>query len=150
MAVEKQSFTIRLARQDDAWEMARLLSIFDSEMIAQSQFLARVKAIESLEIPMLAEAGGKIIGLAFLRLVPSLSSDTPYAEITELWVEKAFQGNGIERNLVESVETLAAERGALHLILHTGLKNFEAQGRYRELGFREFALAMRKVLPASI
>jgi ribosomal protein S18 acetylase RimI-like enzyme len=144
--VEKKSFTVRLARPDDAWEMARLLSIFDSEMVAQSQFLARLNAIENLEIPILAEAGGKIIGLAFLRLAPALSSDAPYAEIAELWVEKAYQGNGVERTLIERVETLAVEGGALHLILHTGLKNTEAQHLYRELGYREYALAMRKVL----
>ncbi len=145
--MEKRAFTVRLARQDDAWELARLLSIFDSQMIAQSQFLNRMKAIQNMETALLAEADGQVVGLACLRVVPCLSTDAPHAEITELWVEKSFQGNGIEQALIEKVETLASERGALHLILLTGLKNTEAQSLYRTVGFRDYALALRKTLP---
>ncbi len=145
--MEKKAFTVRLARQDDAWELARLLSIFDSQMIAQSQFINRMKAIQNIETALLAEADGHVVGLACLRLVPCLSLDAPHAEITELWVEKSFQGNGIEQALIEKVGAIASERGALHLVLLTGLKNTEAQGIYRALGFRDFALAMRKTLP---
>ncbi len=144
--MEKKAFTVRLARPEDAWEFAQLLSIFDGEMIAQSQLITRMKAIQDIEFPLLAEDGGHIVGLACLRLVPTLSTEYPYAEITELYVEKTYQGNGIERALLEKAEALASERGALHLILHTGLKNTEAQSLFRSLGFRESALAMRKTL----
>jgi ribosomal protein S18 acetylase RimI-like enzyme len=144
--MEKKAFTVRLARPDDAWELARLLSIFDSQMLAQTQLLDRMKTIQDIEAPLLVEVEGHIVGLACLRLVPTLSTDYPHAEITELWVEKPFQGNGIESALIERLEILASERGALHLILHTGQKNFEAQALYRALGFRDYALAMRKTL----
>jgi ribosomal protein S18 acetylase RimI-like enzyme len=148
--MEQKAYTVRLARQEDAWEIAHLLSIFDSQMIAQSQFIQRMQALQNIETALLAEADDHLVGLACLRLVPSLSTEAPYAEITELWVDKPFQGNGVEQALIARLEALASTRGALHLVLLTGLKNNETQGLYRSLGFREFALAMRKTLPLSV
>ena len=52
----------------------------------------------------------------------------------------------VERSLIEHVERLAQERGAQHITLLTGLKNETAQELYRSLGYRDYALAMRKYL----
>ena len=94
----------------------------------------------------LAEAGGRLVGFASLRLVPYLSDDVPLAELTELYVDTSYRRRGIGRALVARVEALAHERGATSLHLLTGLRNAEAQAFYRALGFSDLALAMAKSL----
>jgi GNAT superfamily N-acetyltransferase len=144
--METKSLSIRAARQEDAGKLAHLLSLFEGDQVTPAQVLARMEATAQIETPLLAEAEGHLIGLACLRMAPSLSSAYPQAELIEFYIEKTFQGNGIERALLERAESLAVDQGAPSLVLLTGLKNNETQALLRALGYRDYALAMRKIL----
>jgi len=138
------TLTVRLATPQDSNELALLMSLFDGETVTPTRAADRLKAADGVETAILVEQERKIIGLASLRLVAALSSDTPHAEIAEFYVEKAHQDGNVERLLLRSVEALARQRGATQIILLTGMKNTDAQSCYRASGYQEFALAMRK------
>jgi len=71
---------------------------------------------------------------------------TPYAELTDLFVEPEARRLGVASRLVKYMEGIARERGATHLVVLTGQKNTEAQAFYRSAGYEEYAVAMRKPL----
>jgi ribosomal protein S18 acetylase RimI-like enzyme len=82
------------------------------------------------------------VGFAALRVVPYLSDDVPYAELTELYVEAAHRRQGVGRALLERASGIARERGAAELLLQTGLENRAAQAFYRAIGFHDYGLVM--------
>jgi GNAT superfamily N-acetyltransferase len=74
---------------------------------------------------------------------------TPFAELTELFVEETWRRRGAGRALVEHAERFARENGAAALLLLTGFANAEAQAFYRALGYADRDLAMeKKLLPS--
>jgi len=137
---------IRLATAADAPALARLLEEFNGPTVTPQQVTSRLQACQGLETTLLAEVEGRAVGFACLRLVPSMSGDTPYAELTEIYVQEAHRRHGIGRALMARAEALAQRQGATHLILLTGFKNLASQAFYRALGYADYALAMRKRL----
>lgn len=138
--------TIRVAAPEDSLDLARLLEAFDGPAVTPEQAESRLRAVQGVETAVLAEVAGRAVGFASVRVVSFLSEDTPYAELTELYVERLYRRQGIGRALVEYVEALARKRGATSLQLLTGLDNRDAQAFYRALGYLDDALAMRKRL----
>lgn len=140
---------IRAATQDDLAELARLFGIFEDRALPVERLGERVRVAQEIETPILALSGARLLGFVSLRIVARLSADEPQAEVTELYVEKEYQGEQVESALLVEAEALACARGAKELTLLTGLKNNAAQSLYRGLGYRDYALAMRKHLPAN-
>ena len=105
----------------------------------------RIDYASGIETLVVAERDDKILGFASLRLVPSLDS-TPYAELSDLFVAQPDRRQGVGRRLLEFVEKRARDRGADRLVLTTGLRNGDAQGFYRAIGFTDHALLMTKSL----
>jgi len=105
----------------------------------------RIDHASGIETLVVAERDDKILGFASLRLVPSLDS-TPYAELSDLFVAQPDRRQGVGRRLLEFVEKRARDRGADRLVLTTGLRNGDAQGFYRAIGFTDHALLMTKSL----
>jgi ribosomal protein S18 acetylase RimI-like enzyme len=148
-------FTVRTADQEDSGVLAHFFSLFDDRSLSPTQISRRLEDARDLETVFLAVAarpasnadpGEQVLGMASVRVVACLSADDPQAQITELYVEKDWRGGGIEQALLARVETLAAERGAEEISLLTGLRNTAAQGLFRSLGYRDYALTMRKHL----
>ncbi len=146
MADREGPASIRTATLDDAVELARLLASFNGPTVTSQQARKRLVAMQGIETAILAEVAGRIVGFASLRIVPFLSEDTPYAELTEIYVERLYRRQGIGRALVRHAEAMARERGATALSLLTGLDNGDAQAFYQALGYVDDALAMRKPL----
>jgi ribosomal protein S18 acetylase RimI-like enzyme len=160
MSDETPSLSIRAATQEDAEELARLYGIFDDRLISKEQILRRLEAVHGIETAFLAigsrrahsraEISGHpeeyALGMVSVRVGPCLSTDALQAQITEFYVARDYQGFGIEQTLLEKVETLASERGAEEITLLTGVRNAAAQSLFRNLGYRDYALAMRKHL----
>src|SRR5213593_532265 len=115
------------------------------EPVTSQAVQRRIRQARGIETLVVAERDGKILGFASLRLVPSLDS-TPYAELSDLFVAGPYRRQGVGRRLLEFVEKRARERGADRLVLTTGLKNVDAQGFYRAIGFADHALLMKKSL----
>ena len=138
--------SIRLATHDDAQVLARLNEAFNGIVEPADRLAQRLLDPRRIEQPILAEIAGQAVGFAALRLASGLFYDTPYAELTELYIEPAFRRQGVGRALIDTVERLAREAGAKSLVLLTDFDNNAAQSLYREMGFANHDLAMQKDL----
>lgn len=140
----------RLATLDDSAALSELITAFNSPFpglpVTQEQTAARLAACSGVETTVLAELDGRLVGFACLRLVPFMSGDGPYAELTDLFVDAGFRRRGVARALMAHVERLAQEAGAIELVLLTGFDNSGAQAFYRGLGYGDYAFAMRRRL----
>jgi len=146
MTQDQPPLTVRAATASEATALARLFEDIEAQTITTAYVLERLNALQDLETPLLAEQDGEILGMASLRLLPSLSGKAPHAEVSELYVKRSRRGDQVERALIEHIEQLAKQRGALHINLLTGQKNMAAQELYRSLGYQDYALVLRKYL----
>lgn len=140
---------VRLVRGEDA---AGLVPIFEAfygahfgGRVTELAVAGRLRQAANHETVIVAEVGERIAGFASLRVTDSLDP-TPYAELTDLFVEPDARRLGVASRLVKYMEGIARERGATHLVVLTGQKNTEAQAFYRTAGYEEYAVAMRKPL----
>lgn len=138
--------TIRQAMPEDATELAVLLNRFDDTGATPAQVAARLRTCAQVLTTWLAEVEGQVAGFACLRLVPHLQGDAPYAELTDLYVDPPYRRQGIARALMERIESEALAAGAVEVVVITGFRNDAAQAAYREQGYGDWALAMRKCL----
>ncbi len=137
---------IRPAAIKDARKIAPMLAYIENQETDLYRTLERMCLARPHETLLVAEMDGEVAGFAALRVVPTLSAETPYAEITELYVADKTQRERIGRAFTGHLEALAREKGAAHLVLLTGLRNTPSKNLYRALGYRDYALAMRKTL----
>jgi ribosomal protein S18 acetylase RimI-like enzyme len=139
---------IRHATASDAAALARLIEQFNSDhnpiVVTPAQVAARLAATLGVETTFVAEVEGRAAGFACLRLVPYMSGDEPYAELTDLFVAPPFRRRGLGRALIERVERAAREGGAAEVIILTGHDNAAAQALYRSLGYGDYAIALKR------
>ncbi len=136
---------IRPATERDAAELARLNRLFYDATLSPERQAGRLRAAAATERALLAWIDGRVAGFACLQFVPMITTATPYAELTELFVEEAYRRRGIAGALLAEAERLARGLGAPGVILFTGLKNETAQAFYRAVGYHDYAITMRKV-----
>ena len=110
--------TVRVATLEDARKLAPMLSFIENGEITSDQVRARMELTHSTETPFIVEKDGQPTGFAFLRIVSALSTEEPYAEITEIYVEDITQRETIGSKITEKLEALAFEKGAVYLHLH--------------------------------
>jgi GNAT superfamily N-acetyltransferase len=139
-------FTIRSAHPDDATDIARLNSLFNGVETSPEQYALRLADPRRVDFPILAELDGHIVGLANLRLAPSVFYTEPYAELSELFVEEDHRRQGAGQALVRFAEHMAREAGAEELIIMTDFYNNPAQMLYLNLGYQIHDLALSKTL----
>ncbi len=144
--VKKSPIIIRQAESADAAEIARLNALFNGVEAPAESYAVRLADPRRVDIPILAEDSGRTIGLANLRLAPSVFYAEPYAEISELFVEQTYRRQGVGRQLVALAEQLARRAGAAEMIILTDFHNEAAQDLYRSLGYRQHDLALSKEL----
>jgi ribosomal protein S18 acetylase RimI-like enzyme len=141
---------VRIASLEDAESLVPMISFINGRDMNTLQIIERICATQSLETPFIAEANGETVGFASLRLVPALSSDFPHAEITDLFVKDDSQRIPIGMAFTKKIEEIARMKGAKHVYLMTGLRNIPVKNMYRALGYRDYALAMRKSINQSL
>src|SRR5688500_10766436 len=132
---------IRLAIPADAGELARLNAAFNGTSDSAALIAARLVACAEIETALVAELNGQIGGFACVRVVPCVLYAEPYAELTELYVDPAFRRRGLGRALIAHAEQLARARGAIDLLIMTGVGNAAAQALYRAAGYDTYAVA---------
>jgi GrpB-like predicted nucleotidyltransferase (UPF0157 family)/GNAT superfamily N-acetyltransferase len=81
---------------------------------------------------LLVRVGGKPAGLGGVRHL-----ETPVAEIKTMYLDPAFRGRGLSRQLLSELERIARERGCAAVRLDTSDYLSEAIGLYRAAGYRE-------------
>jgi len=138
--------TTRVATPDDAYELVRLNRAFNGVDEPPERLALRLCDLQRVEIPILAEVDGRVVGFASLRVVLCVFYATPHAELTELFVEPGYRRRGVGRALVAHAERLAREREAEKLVVLTGFTNLEGQAFYRVVGYTDRELAMGKTL----
>jgi ribosomal protein S18 acetylase RimI-like enzyme len=141
-----EEIAVRVAIATDAIELARLNAAFNGGEEPPGALADRLADPERTETALLAEIAGHVVGFAGLRISPGLFYAEPRAELTELYVEPGYRRRGVGRALTIHAEQMARAAGATELFVLTGFDNVEAQALYRELGFLDQELALRKEL----
>jgi|RhiMetdeSRZDD1v2_1073273.scaffolds.fasta_scaffold138314_4 GNAT superfamily N-acetyltransferase len=140
------AIAIRPAVPVDAAAIARLNAAYDDLRATPEQIAAQLLACAPNETAFLAEVDGRAVGMACLRLLPTICDPTPYAELTELFVEAGARRLGVGRALVAHIEAQARARGATELVLMTAWRNTDAHAFYHALGYRNYTITMRRKL----
>ena len=124
-------------------EAARLLRDFNLEYDDPSPpadelarlLHARVAAGDAV-ILLARDTDGEAVGVAALRLSPSLWSSALEAYLAELYVVPARRGHGFGRALITTVLDLSRDRGADYALVVTSETDTQAQRLYEAAGFR--------------
>lgn len=82
------------------------------------------------------QPSGAAIGVAVMRLQPSLWSHAQEAYLAELYVVPSRRGLGHGRELITEAMRLARERGADYAFVVTSTEDRRAQRLYEAAGFR--------------
>jgi putative acetyltransferase len=77
---------------------------------------------------------GKLVATGAAKI---MQDDGTYAEIKRVFVLEQYRGRGLSRKIMQFLETELEHRGIRLYRLETGIKQPEALGLYRKLGYRE-------------
>jgi ribosomal protein S18 acetylase RimI-like enzyme len=125
---------IRRAGVDDATNVAQLLHDFNTEYDDPTPpvpiLAERVRELLAEEAITALLVGAPPVGLAVLRIKPSLWSSATDAYLEELYVVPAQRGQGNGKALLQAAIDAAREAGADHFELTTGETDTEARGLY--------------------
>lgn len=92
-------------------------------------------------------ADGRIVGLVTTMVTKSMEFPTNgYTKVNGLAVLPEYQGRGIGRKLLETIERRASERSAGHIVLASGMHRTEAHEFYECAGYRKTSFWFRKNL----
>jgi putative acetyltransferase len=108
---------------------------YDGLYPAESNHL---EAVEDLGKPNVLLLGcrfdGELVASGAARL---MQDDGDYAEIKRVFVLQPFRGRGLSGRLMNCLESELQRLGVEWLRLETGVRQPEALGLYRKLGYRE-------------
>jgi ribosomal protein S18 acetylase RimI-like enzyme len=149
--------TLRPAAASDAVVIAALLTGLnqtvgpplgdENVMVTPEQARARLTAMAPGEQVLLAYVDNAPAGLLSLRIVPYLSQDVPYAEVTELYVAPEHRRQGVARLLMAEAEFISRSRGGTYVHINTWHDNHDAQAFYRAAGYESLVVGFQKPLP---
>ena len=114
------TLTVRQATPDDATQLARMLDLFDHMGATPAQVAARMLACQHVLTTFLGGLDGQRAGFAWLRLVPHLQGDEPYAGVTDIYVDALIRGQGVARSLITRVEATSRAAGASEVVIISG------------------------------
>jgi ribosomal protein S18 acetylase RimI-like enzyme len=128
------SHRIRGAGVEDATDVAQLLHDFNTEYDDPTPTVPvlaeRVRELLVDGAIVVLLAGQPPVGLAVLRMKPSLWSEAADAYLEELYAIPEQRGKGIGKALLTAAIDTAREAGADHFELTTGETDTEARGLY--------------------
>lgn len=130
------SITVRLACPDDAQALIRLNEAFNEVPDRSPADVQRSLACSG-EIVVLATLQDAAVGFACAQVHHSFCYPAPVAEITEMYVDEAYRGQGCAGQMLSFLEKHLKARfcvDEMHLL--TGTDNLAAQSAYRKAGFR--------------
>ena len=131
--------TVRLARPDDAEDVARLLVAFrdwyGKDQPTHAAFLAAVRHMMDTDGGEYLLGGEPAAGVAQVRFRHSVWTGTDDCWLEDLFVLEEARGTGLGRALLDAVLTRARERGCRRVELDVDEGNAAAQALYRSVGF---------------
>jgi ribosomal protein S18 acetylase RimI-like enzyme len=84
-----------------------------------------------------------VVGFACLRLFATVLYPTPYAEVSELYVEPEVRRRGVGLALLDHLAALAKAAGAGELFVMTDAENLPAREIYARRGFEEYGIQLQ-------
>jgi len=90
---------------------------------------------ERTEKVIVAEVEGELVGFACVQIVRSVCSDSPWAELTELFVDEASRRRGVGAALVSEAERISWKSGCSELVLRTRASNHDARTLFDNCGY---------------
>ena len=125
----------------DSPEAQALIAASDAYYIdlypAESNHLESSEDLKKPNVILLGcRVDGELVASAAARI---LQDDVEYAEIKRLFVLDRHRGRGLSSEIMCRLETELQHRGISLFRLETGIKQPEALGLYRKLGYRERA-----------
>ena len=97
-------------------------------------------------VTFIAEADGKIVGLAAAVKVLAIGHPGGYVKMNGIGVLPEYRRQGIGKKLMEHVERFAVEQGAPYVGLASGINRAEAHAFYENIGYRKTSYWFRKSL----
>lgn len=98
---------------------------------------------------LVAEHGGKVVGVVTVHLFQALHSAEPTAWLTTVVVDEMDRGKGVGAALVQYAENWARERGALRISLTSALRREAAHEFYKAHGYEHTGVRLSKVFTDS-
>jgi GNAT superfamily N-acetyltransferase len=130
---------VRLATQDDAAEVARLMIGFrdwwQRDEPADEVFERGARHLLGDPNTDFLLAGDPPAGVCQLRYRYSIWTESPDCWLEDIFVEEAARGSGLGRALVEAAFERARERGCARMELDVNEANSGAVKLYESLGF---------------
>lgn len=123
----------------DSPEVQALIAASDAYYIdlypAESNHLESSEDLKKPNVILLGcRVDGELVASAAAKI---LQDDVDYAEIKRLFVLDRHRGKGLSNKIMCHLETELQNRGISLFRLETGIKQPEALGLYRKLGYRE-------------
>ena len=130
---------VRLARVEDADEVARLLHDFNSEFDTPSPGVPalseRLRGLLAGEVTVAILAGRPAVGVALVTLRPNVWYAGPVALLDELYVRPDLRGRGIGSSIIGELLALARNRGVELVEINVDESDVDAQRFYERHGF---------------
>ena len=130
-----QAIQVRVAQWDDADVLAALSYEFNHVQVTSNYVLSRLSSGFHMEIVVVGEVDGQVVGFACAQVLESICYATPWAELTELYVQERYRRRGLGRSLVQMVEQIAQQEGATDMLVHTNTVNLAGQSLYQSMGY---------------
>jgi ribosomal protein S18 acetylase RimI-like enzyme len=132
------------------WEHGIDRSLPEGEGIAD-EYLAEMlsECVASAGQVLVAEAAGCVVGFicVLAQVMPSKDeAQEPYAYISDMVVRAGHRGRGIGRRLIAEAEAFARAAGVRHLRVGVLATNDGAHRLYRDSGFADYTVELRKTL----
>jgi ribosomal protein S18 acetylase RimI-like enzyme len=126
----------RTATINDAKELKRLNDAFNGDNSNTVEGIAQGLLRTDAETVFVAEADGRLLGFLCGQLLKSICYSVFYVEITELFVDEGFRGQGIGKGLIRFAENHYLKQDIHDFQLFTGRSNTIAQAFYEHMGYR--------------
>ena len=127
--------TVREATEADAQVLSELNNEFNGVRRSAEEIRQQMRAPGSGETVLVAEELGATIGFLCFQVLRSFCYDSPWMELTELYVVPPRRGRGAGRALLEEAARRAEAAGASELVLRTNASNAAAQHLFARGGF---------------
>ncbi|MBT8433539.1 MAG: GNAT family N-acetyltransferase [Gammaproteobacteria bacterium] len=123
----------------DAPEVQALIAASDAYYIdlypAESTHLENSEDLKRPNVLFVGcRSGGELVASGAAKI---LQDDVSYAEIKRVFVLTQYRGKGLSNKIMRYLESELENRGVTLFRLETGIKQPEALGLYRKLGYRE-------------
>lgn len=126
---------IRHVEPEDADALAEMNRLVNCSSVTSQQMAVSLRRESGVEIILVAEDLGQLVGLACIQILRSALFPDPWAELTELYVDPEHRRRGIGSALLEQAEKWARARGATQMQVRTGDKNEAGRGIYQKRGY---------------